>query len=67
MATKTEQCLIRMEEKLDHVYNKVQQNSTDIKELQKDINQGKGSIKLLVWIGSVVGVIIGFFKYGGNP
>jgi len=67
MASKTEQCLIRMEEKLDHIHKDVEQNSKDIEELKKVVNIGKGSVKTLVWIGSIAGVILGILKYGGNP
>ena len=66
MASKTEQCLARLEEKLDHVHKDVEQNSKDIKELQENISMGKGAVKTLVWIGSVAGVILGLLKYGGN-
>ena len=67
MASKTEQCLIRMEEKLDHIHKDVEQNSKDIEELKKVVNIGKGSVKTLVWLGSIAGVILGILKYGGNP
>jgi hypothetical protein len=67
MASKTEQTLIRMEEKLDHIHKDVEQNSKDIEELKKVVNIGKGSVKTLVWIGSIAGVILGILKYGGNP
>jgi len=67
MASKTEQCLARLEEKLDHVHKDVEQNSKDIKELQENISMGKGAVKTLVWIGSIAGVILGLLKYGGNP
>ena len=67
MASKTEQCLIRMEEKLDHIHKDVEQNSKDIKELQTKISMGKGAVKTLVWLGRIAGVILGFIKYGGSP
>ena len=67
MASKTEQCLARLEEKLDHVHKDVEENSRDIKELQANISMGKGAVKTLVWIGSIAGVILGLLKYGGNP
>jgi|TARA_R110000751_G_scaffold83465_1_gene167526 hypothetical protein len=56
-----------MEEKLDHIHKDVEQNSKDIEELKKVVNIGKGSVKTLVWIGSITGVILGILKYGGNP
>jgi|TARA_R110001599_G_scaffold144470_1_gene326082 hypothetical protein len=56
-----------MEEKLDHIHKDVEQNSKDIEELKKVVNIGKGSVKTLVWIGSIAGVILGILKYGGNP
>lgn len=64
MATKTEQCLIRMEEKLDHIHKDVEQNSKDIEELKKEVNMGKGSVKALIFVASAITLIAGLFKYG---
>tara|TARA_R100000935_G_scaffold18587_1_gene35941 strand:- start:69 stop:275 length:207 start_codon:yes stop_codon:yes gene_type:complete len=65
--SKTEQCLARLESKLEHIHKDVEQNSIDIKELQQQVSMGKGAVKTLVWLGSVLGIIAGIAKYGGNP
>ena len=67
MASKTEQCLLRLEIKLKHIHKDVEENSKDIKELQQQILMGKGAVKTLVWLGSIAGVVLGFIKYGGSP
>ena len=38
MASKTEQCLLRLEIKLKHIHKDVEENSKDIKELQEKEN-----------------------------
>jgi peptidoglycan hydrolase CwlO-like protein len=64
MANETEKCLLRIEEKIEHIHKDVEQNSRDIDDLKKQVNMGRGSIKTLIWIGSICGVIAGLFKYG---
>ena len=66
MASKTEQCLLRLEVKLKHIHKDVEENSKDIKELQQQVNMGKGAVKLLIWLGSILGIMLGLFKFGGN-
>jgi len=66
MASKIEECLLRLEIKLKHIHKDVEENSKDIKELQQQISMGKGGVRVLIWVGSILGIMLGLFKFGGN-
>ena len=54
--------------KLDEVKELVIKNSKDIEDLKAEVNMGKGGIKALFAIGSLVAIILGtgkFFKFWG--
>ena len=54
--------------KLDEVKALVIKNSKDIEDLKAQVNMGKGGIKALFAIGSLVAIILGtgkFFKFWG--
>ena len=62
MTKQEKECLHRLEEKLDHIHSDVEKNAKEISKLKADINMGKGAVKLLVWIGSISGVIFALFN-----
>ena len=64
MTKSEEECLLRVEEKLDQVQKSVEKNAKEISDLKATVNMGKGAVKALVWIGSSLTVIAGLFKYG---
>ena len=71
MTSSEKECLLRLEQKLDYVSKNVDKNSKEmiamkkeVSELKATVNIGKGAVKTLVWIGSIITVIAGFFKYG---
>jgi hypothetical protein len=54
--------------KLDEVKELVLKNSKDIEDLKAQVNMGKGGIKAIFAIGSLVAIILGtgkFFKFWG--
>ena len=55
-------CLNRLEEKLDHIHEDVEKNAKEISKLKAEVNQGKGAVKALVWLGSIIGVIFGLLN-----
>ena len=59
MTKQERDCLNRLEEKLDHIHEDVEKNAKEISKLKAEVNQGKGAVKVLVWIGSMIGVIFG--------
>ena len=62
MASKTEECLHRLEEKLDHIHADVVKNAKEISKLKADINMGTGAVTALVWVGSIIAVIFGLLN-----
>jgi|TARA_B100001059_G_C17802225_1_gene566889 hypothetical protein len=71
MTSAEKECLLRLEQKLDFVSKNVESNSKEmisikkeVSELKATVNMGKGAVKALVWIGSIITVIAGLFKYG---
>ena len=71
MTSAEKECLLRLEQKLDFVSKNVESNSKEmisikkeVSELKATVNMGKGAVKALVWICSIITVIAGLFKYG---
>lgn len=64
MTSAEKECLLRLEEKLDRVQNSVEKNAKEISDLKATVNMGKGAVKALIFVGSIITVILGFFKYG---
>tara|TARA_R100000951_G_C2628539_1_gene176849 strand:+ start:405 stop:587 length:183 start_codon:yes stop_codon:yes gene_type:complete len=50
----------QLAEKIDALTKIVEGNSRDIVELYKIINIGKGGVRVLVWIGTIVIAILGW-------
>lgn len=47
-------------QKIDALTKIVERNSKDIVELYKIINIGKGGVRVLVWVGTIVIAILGW-------
>ena len=47
------------------LFKAIDEMRTDIKNLKKDINKGKGAINVLIFLAGLVGAMIGFFKWNG--
>ena len=48
----------QLAEKIDALTKIVERNSKDIVELYKIINIGKGGVRVLVWVGTIVIAIL---------
>lgn len=53
-------------EKIDHLHKDVEQNHKDIIELKQQIAMGKGGIKVIFWIGAVIGAIATMMELGAR-
>ena len=62
MTKQERECLSRLEEKLDHIHEDVEKNAKEISKLKADINMGKGAVKALIWVGSLLGIIFGLLN-----
>ena len=66
MTEQERQCLLRLEEKLDHIHKDVEKNAKEISDLKAQVNMGKGAVKALVWVGSILTILFGIFNWGIN-
>lgn len=62
MTKQEKEYLLKLEEKLDHIHAGVDRNAKEISKLKADINMGKGAVKALVWVGSIIAVIFGLLN-----
>ena len=62
MTSQEAECLSRLEDKLEQIHKDVEKNATEISKLKADINMGKGAVKALVWVGSIIAVIFGLLN-----
>ena len=52
-------------ERMKTLFKAIDEMWTDIKDLRKDMNKGKGAVHVLVFLAGLIGAIIGFFKWNG--
>ena len=52
-------------ERMKTLFKAIDEMRTDIKNLKKDINKGKGAINVLIFLAGLVGAMVGFFKWNG--
>ena len=71
MTSDEKQCLLRLEDKLDHIHKDVEKNAKEISNIKKEmsdmkatINIGRGAVRTLVWVGTIITAIIGAVKIG---
>ena len=58
----TEITLRHLSEKLDQIHDCVDKNSADIVQLKTEMSYGKGAVKTVFWIGSVIAILVGLTK-----
>ena len=63
--TATQITLKHINEKLKHIHKSIDQNSRDIVGLKEQVAMGRGGLKVLVWIGAIIGGILGIIKIKG--
>jgi len=64
MTSSEKETLSRLEEKLDHIHADVEKNAREISDLKAQVNMGKGAVKALVWVGSILTVLFLLFNWG---
>tara|TARA_R100001369_G_scaffold22240_2_gene40542 strand:+ start:145 stop:378 length:234 start_codon:yes stop_codon:yes gene_type:complete len=52
-------------ERMSQLIKSIDEMKKEIKELRNDMSKGKGAINLLIIIGGIVGVLVGFFSMDG--
>ena len=56
--------LKHISEKIDHLHKDVEQNHKDIVELKQQVAMGKGGLKVIFWLGAILGAIFTTIKIG---
>ena len=52
-------------ERMKTLFKAIDEMRTEIKQLRTDVSKGKGAINLLIILGGLAGVLLGFFKCVG--
>ena len=50
-------------ERMKHIQESIKDLSKEVKSLRQDVSKGKGMVQVLVFLGTLVAGIIGFFQY----
>ena len=50
-------------ERMKHIQESIKELSKEVKSLRSDVSKGKGMVQVLVFLGTVVAGIIGFFQF----
>tara|TARA_R100001244_G_scaffold35199_1_gene32318 strand:- start:3134 stop:3337 length:204 start_codon:yes stop_codon:yes gene_type:complete len=62
----TRECFNRIEKQLERLTIEVCQNSKDIAELKATANMGKGALRVILFFGSLVAIVLSVIKVGEN-
>ena len=54
---------VRCAERMKHIQESIKELSKEVKSLRTEVSKGKGAISVLVFLGTVVAGIIGFFQF----
>ena len=62
--------LARLEEKVENIQKVSIQNQQEIKSLRTQVAMGKGGLKVLLWLGGIIGTVLammqGWFNFKGG-
>ena len=64
MDNDTREAFTRIEQRLDTLTVEVKQNSKDITELKAQANMGKGALRVILFFGSLVAIVVSVIKVG---
>jgi hypothetical protein len=54
--------LKHINEKLDHIHKDIDQNTKDISKLKEQVAMGRGGIKVVFWLGAILGAAFTIMK-----
>ena len=54
--------LARLEEKVEHIQKVSVENQLEIKSLRTQIAMGKGGLKVLLWLGGIIGTVFALLQ-----
>lgn len=50
-------------ERMKALHESINELKKEVKSLRQDVSKGKGAISVLVFIGGIIGVILGYFNW----
>tara|TARA_B100001939_G_scaffold336121_1_gene338921 strand:- start:117 stop:341 length:225 start_codon:yes stop_codon:yes gene_type:complete len=54
--------LKHINEKLDHIHKDIDRNTKDINSLKEQVAMGRGGVKVVFWLGAIIGAIFTVIK-----
>ena len=52
-------------ERMNHIQDSIKELSKEVKSLRTEVSKGKGAISVLVFLGTLIVGLVGFFKWNG--
>lgn len=52
-------------ERMKHIQDSIKELSKEVKSLRTEVSKGKGAISVLVFLGTLIVGLVGFFKWNG--
>ena len=52
-------------ERMKQIQESIKELSREVKSLRNDVSKGKGMVQVLVFLGTLVAGVIGYFKWSG--
>ena len=52
-------------ERMKTLFKAIGEMRVEVKQLRNDVSKGKGAINLLILLGGLAGIILGFLKWNG--
>ena len=52
-------------ERMKNIQDSIKELSKEVKSLRSDVSKGKGMVQVLVFLGTLVAGVIGYFKWNG--
>ena len=51
-------------ERMKVLNDSINELKREVKSLRQDVSKGKGAVSVLVFIGGIIGVVLGYFNWG---
>ena len=52
-------------ERMKHIQESIKELSKEVKSLRNDVSKGKGMVQVLIFLGTMIAGVIGYFKWSG--
>ena len=52
-------------ERMKHIQESIKELSREVKSLRNDVSKGKGMVQVLIFLGTVIAGVMGYFKWNG--